>query len=54
MAAFETMVVTTAGFLRKCWLREVLGAVTLEEATDLGALFFIEEEFWAAARAARE
>ncbi len=53
MAALATMAVTTAGFLRKCWPRDVLGAIRLEEAADLEAWLVAEEDL-EAARAARE
>jgi len=52
MAALATMAVTTAGFLRKCCPRLVLGAIKLAEAAgglEFAALFLV-----AAARAARE
>jgi len=46
MAALATMAVTTAGFLRKCWPREVLGAIRLADAADLEAmlLFAVEDD----------
>lgn len=48
MPDLATMAVTTAGFLRKCWPRDVLGAMRLVDAVvvDLleALLLLVEEE----------
>lgn len=44
MAAFATMAETTAGFLRKCCPRDVLGAIRLEDAADEDAAADVDDD----------
>jgi len=53
MAALATIAVTTAGFLRKCWPRDVFGAIRLDDAA-LGALVDDSLEEWGVLREPRE